>query len=122
MASAEDKAKLKAKNKKVLDKVKEIAPAGGRFSVRTRHGEVAFEDLRTKDDVEGVEFLDIHLAGDTSGGEDHWRIYNPPTWVQDYNGPITGRDGVTRFREDPITAVAEVIAGAGDRQKGRRPA
>lgn len=115
--NANEKALCRAKNKKVMDNL-----PTGRFAVRTRHGDVAIESMTTKTDTDGAEYLDIHLTGDTQSGEGHWKIYNPPTWVRDPGGPFIGRDGKTRFREDPVMAVAEAIASRGGRrQKSKRP-
>jgi hypothetical protein len=122
MMDAQDKARLRQKNGKVIAALAQAGhgPGSGRFSVRTRFGEVEIQSIRTATDSAGVEFLEVYLAGQPENGDPHWRIYNPPTAVIDPQGDITGNGG-RRLREDPILAVAEAIAGRGGRQKGRKP-
>lgn len=65
-------------------------------------------------------YVDVRLSGSTEGGDPNFRIVNPPTLVPDPLGDIVV-NGAT-FREDPISAIAHVIAqngGASGRRKGR---
>lgn len=117
---AQDKARLRQKNGLVIAAVAQARPGGGQFAVATPHGNVNFERIATATDAEGVEYLEIYLAGDTESGDPHFRIYNPPTAVDDPNGTIIGRDGQRRLRQDPLLAVALAVAGRGGQQKGTR--
>lgn len=110
MNDPETKALLKAKAKKVKDAVK-AKHGNGAFTVQTRNGQVSFESLEIVTDVEGTDYLNVHLLGDTEGGEGHWRIYNPPTAVRNADGTLT---------ENPILAVAEALVRLGGRRKGVR--
>ena len=76
------------------------------------HGGVVFVAVESLPDG-GVS---IRTAPDAT--EDDFRVFNPPTLVQDPQGDIElhGR----RYREDPLAAVAQVILGARESRKGRR--
>ena len=113
MATDADKAMFKAKNKKVKDKVKDYAPDGGPFAVQLRRGgQVQFESVATKTNSEGVEVLEVYLGRGTESGDPHYIITNPPIYVREPDGSL---------REDPIMAVAEVLAfKGGGRQKGSK--
>ena len=113
MATDEDKAMFKAKNKAVKDKVKDYVPDGGPFAVPLRRGgQVKFVSLDTRTNAEGVEELEVYVDGDPEGEDPHFIIVNPPIYVRERDGSLT---------EDPVAAVAEVIARAGGRQKGSKP-
>lgn len=75
-------------------------------------------DLLSLDVADGVVSVTV---GDPSGGDPYFRIINPPTLVPDPDGPIERVDG-TRWRSDPLCAVAHAIAinGGARRSKGRR--
>jgi hypothetical protein len=112
MATNADKALFKAKNKKVKDKLKDYAPDGGAFAVQLRRGgQVQIQSLDTKLDAEGCEVLEVYIGPGSERGDPHFIITNPPTYVKERDGSLT---------EDPIAAVAEVIARFGGRQKGRK--
>ncbi|HEY3689651.1 MAG TPA: hypothetical protein VGL46_05035 [Pseudonocardiaceae bacterium] len=75
-------------------------------------------------EADDVSYVDIYADGATVGGDPHFRIINPPMLVEDPAGDIVvtskRRDGrmVTRtFREDPLAAIAEAIAGQGGAQR-----
>jgi hypothetical protein len=94
---------------------------GGVFATRTRGGEVHLEDVSAREDANGQVCVDVTLAGTTEGGESHFVVYNPPLLATDPTGPIeiNGR----RFREDPLAALAEVVAlngGARTEKRKRR--
>lgn len=94
---------------------------GGVYATRTRAGEVHLEDVAQREDSAGQVYVDVTLAGTTEGGDPHFVIYNPPLLATDPTGPIeiNGR----RFREDPLAALAEVVAlngGARTEKRKRR--
>lgn len=113
MATDADKATFKAKNKKVKDKVKDYAPDGGPFAVQLRRGgQVQFQSVATRTNAEGVEELEVYLGHDTESGDPHYIVTNPPIYVRELDGSLT---------EDPILALAEILAyKGGGRQKGSR--
>ena len=53
----------------------------------------------------------------TKSGKPDYRIFNPPTLVYDAQGDIEVRGRM--HREDPLGALAEVIAGAGQQTQKR---
>jgi len=106
----ETKALLKEKTKKVRDAAK-AKHGDSAFSVQTQLGQVAFQSLEIATDVEGVDYLNVHMLGDTASGDGHWRIYNPPIMVRTPDGSLI---------EDPVQAVAEALARFGGRRKGPR--
>lgn len=98
---------------KNTDGVLSIQPSGSDQTVAI--GQVTYG--QADDDV---PYVDVYTAGPTVGGDPHFRIINPPTLVGDPNGDIevtsTPRGGKTvtrRYREDPLGAIAEAIAGQG---------
>jgi len=112
----ETKDKCKAKAKAVKDKADLLEKPIVR---RTRYGEVQIGTVTVVTDAEGLDRIEVWLRGATQSGDPHFRIYNPPLLAEDATGPVevNGR----RYREDPVTAVAEVIARhGGARKKGRR--
>lgn len=82
--------------------------------------EVAIAQV-TYGEADDVSWVDVYTAGQTQGGDPHFRIINPPTLVEDPAGDIVvtstprpGRKPVTRrFREDPLGAIAQAIAAQG---------
>lgn len=89
-------------------------PAGVPLRVQTRHGDVEFADV-AEADVDGIIHLEVRLAGPVVGDDPHFRIFNPPTLVEDPNGDVQERG--RRYRVDPVAAVAELIASAGGAQR-----
>jgi hypothetical protein len=89
------------------------------YAASTRDGEVHICQVTTGTE-EGVSWVDVRLHGDTVGGDPHFRIFNPPMLAADPAGPIE-INGV-RYREDPMAAVAQVIAaqGGATASRGRR--
>lgn len=89
--------------------------------VRTQRGTVHIESIRERK-TKGVTYVDVHLAGETEGGDPHFRIVNPPALVADPRGDVE-INGV-KYRHDPEAALAEVIADLGgasrERRRGRR--
>lgn len=85
-------------------------PAGAPLRVQTRHGDVEFTGV-AEVEVDGVVCLEVRLAGPVIGNDPHFRIFNPPTLVEDPTGDV--QSGTRRYRVDPVAAVAELIASAG---------
>lgn len=85
-------------------------PAGAPLQVQTRNGDVAFTSVE-ETEVDGVTCLEIRLAEPVVGNDPHFRIFNPPTLVEDPTGDV--QSGARRYRVDPVAAVAELIASAG---------
>lgn len=76
--------------------------------------DVLVRDIRYGEDENGVAWVDV-WTGNTS--RPAFRIMNPPTLVQDSRGPIAIREEtpegtvrIVRHREDPVEAIAEVVA------------
>lgn len=92
---------------------------GDMYATRTRSGNVHMSGMTFHDDGTNV-WVEVALSGDTEGGDPHFRIFNPPTLVEDPNGDVELRG--QRWRVDPIQAIAEAIArsGGAETQKGRR--
>jgi hypothetical protein len=91
----------------------------GPTTVGTPDGDVEIIRLRSIDDGPRSR-VEVMVSG-PAGGDPDFVIVNPPTLVQDPNGTIVSR-GMT-FREDPLAAVAQVIAqngGAMQKQKDTR--
>lgn len=95
------------------------AKPGGPLAVDTKHGRVDIEAITGGEDKNGASWVDVHLAGTPDGGDPHFRIFNPPTLASDPAGTVLV-DGRS-YREDPVAAIAEVIAANGgvSRQKER---
>lgn len=98
----------------------EEAHDGSPVTVATPAGDVHIDSLTVHEDGPR-SYVEVTLAGATEGGDPSFRIVNPPTLVPD---PLGDREvnGV-RFREDPIAAIAFVIAetgGAAVKAKSRR--
>lgn len=85
------------------------------YARRTSRGEIHIQDLIFKEDADtGLEYIEIRMAGETESGDPQFRIFNPPTLVAEPDGG---------FREDPLEALAEVLAmhgGARPEKKRRR--
>ena len=92
------------------------ARGAGPFTVHTPAGAVRIGRVRvvTQD---GVDVVEVHAEG-PEGGDPHFRVINPPRFVPDPDGDveINGQ----RFREDPLAALAHVIAQHGGRHKDPR--
>lgn len=91
-------------------------PAEG-YQRQTRNGLVHIERVEFGKDGE-VEWVDVHLAGVVSGGDPHFRLINPPALVPDPAGPIEVNG--TRFRRDPMAALAEIVGQYGGAQAERK--
>lgn len=83
---------------------------GATYAAATPHGQVHICDV-TSAETDGVAYVEVTVAGETVGGDPHFRIFNPPTLVPDPDGPVEVR-GRT-YREDPMAALACVIANQG---------
>ncbi len=89
------------------------------YARRTRRGEVNIARVELIDTPEAVG-VEVWLAGATESGDPHFRIFSPPTLVADPEGDVV-LEGRGRYREDPLAAIAEVVAVHGGRAvKGRR--
>jgi hypothetical protein len=76
--------------------------------------DVLIRDIRFGEDEDGNTWVDV-WTGNTR--RPAFRITNPPTLVRDSRGPIAvkeadenGKETVVKHREDPVDAVAQVIA------------
>lgn len=78
----------------------------GGVPVPTRAGTPVVIRRVEQSTVNGVTCLEVWV--DTNQGEPHYRFINPPLLVRDPAGPVE-RNG-RRYREDPLAALAEVIA------------
>ena len=82
---------------------------GETLAVSTPDGhEVHFANVTVTDEGDSV---DVHLDGVPRGGDPSFRVVNPPTLVPDPAGDHIVRG--ERFRFDPMTALAVVVAQAG---------
>lgn len=102
-----EKNKLKDKAKKVLDAI-EAKHGDEPFAEATRFGTVQVERVGQVTNSEGATYVEVFLRGDTVSTESHFRIWNPPINVKNPDGTL---------REDPVLALAEVIAQEGGRAK-----
>lgn len=82
----------------------------GPYALRTRHGDVILERV-TRHEEDGQAYVEVYAGGETAGGDPHFRVFAPPTLVEDPNGEI--ESGGRRFRKDPLAALAEVVAQHG---------
>jgi hypothetical protein len=87
------------------------------YARRTAHGEVVLERL-TIHEAEGQVYVEVYAAGDIQGDDPHFRIFNPPTLVEDAGGQVEAHG--KRYREDPMAALAEAVARFGGAQRPRR--
>lgn len=73
-------------------------------------GDVWITSMRTKMADDGTVVLEVHVD-DPANQEPHYCVINPPSLVRDASGEIelAGK----RFREDPVAAVAALIARTG---------
>lgn len=86
--------------------------AGGVVTVTTAAGHtVRIQRVELSPESADTAWVDVYLEGQTEDGEAHFRVINPPTLVEDRGGEIIV-NGV-RHREDPLLALAEVLAGHG---------
>jgi hypothetical protein len=92
---------------------------GEALAVKTPDGrEVHIENV-TATISGGRSEIAVHLAGMPIGGDPSFVIVNPPTLVPDPTGDVLIRG--QRFREDPLGALAMVLAdNGGAAQKARR--
>jgi hypothetical protein len=90
------------------------------YARRTRHGEVHLAAVQEVTTDSGVPAVEVWVAGETEGGDPHFIIVNPPGLAEDPLGPV--EVGGRRFREDPLAALAEVVAlhGGARTQKRKR--
>lgn len=86
------------------------------YAVRTPTGEVRICRITSHQEGE-AHWVEVHLHGETAGGDPHFRIFNPPTLAADPMGPIEING--QRFREDPMAAVAQVVASLGGASTNR---
>lgn len=89
----------------------------GVAAVSTLAGDVVISDIQTGQD-QNTAWVDITVIGDIEGADPHFRIVNPPTLVRDPHGTVVLQTGT--YREDPLAAVAEVIASYGGAQRNRK--
>lgn len=98
----------------VRDAVRDSAARGsdGVVTATTTAGRtVRIQRVNLSPESAETAWVDVYLEGQTENGDAHFRVINPPTLVEDRNGSIIV-NGV-RHREDPLLALAEVVAGYG---------
>lgn len=99
------------------------AAGGSPREIPTPHGTVR---LRRVEFVEEVPGRPAHVevwVGDPAGGDPHFVIFNPPRLASDPRGDIVRGDAPGarvphRYRDDPLAAIAEVIAANGGAGRG----
>lgn len=91
----------------------------GELTLRTSRGDVSIASV-TFGDTDDVTYVDVLTTGVTENDDPHFRIINPPSMVDDPGGDVVvtktmpdGRVVTRRFREDPLTAIAEAVASQG---------
>jgi len=94
-----------------------VLEGGQVYAVATREGEVHIREVTSHADG-SAWWVEIHLHGNTVGGDPHFRIFNPPLLAADPAGPVEINGQC--FREDPIAAVAQVVAGLGGATTDKR--
>lgn len=89
----------------------------GPHPYRTPDGHVVMTDIRVVTDPDGGDVVEVYVA-DPENGDPAFRVINPPRYVPDPDGQVVlnGR----RFREDPLAALAHVVAQHGGRHKDPR--
>lgn len=92
------------------------AQAGVPFVHATSAGDVHIDRV-TYHCEDGVDWVEVWTAGDTAGGDPHFRVVNPPILVADPAGDV--HIGTGRFRRDPLAALAEAVAAAGGARSSR---
>jgi len=88
------------------------------LAVNSRYGPVQFGSIVRKTDPEGNDYIEVFLRGESESGDPHFRVWNPPLLIEDPQGPIVAGD--RHYREDPLSALVEVVARHGGRQKRLR--
>ncbi|GAA4082733.1 hypothetical protein [Actinomadura miaoliensis] len=112
LAAAEDTAAEKAR---LVIQAWENHPGrgvDGQLAVAVPDGEVTIGHLEVSDQDDAVC---VEVWTGPALGPPQWRIVNPPLLMPDGQGDIevTEPDGrTTRYRHDPITAIATAIAGS----------
>lgn len=87
------------------------------YAVMSRFGEVQFSSIKQKTDASGNDYIEVYINGQSENDDPHFRVWNPPTLVQDLAGDIV--IGNHRYRTDPLGALAETLALRGGRSKNR---
>jgi hypothetical protein len=107
-APGEAEGQQRDKTRRVADAftVAKIRAAGQPVVVGTRHGQVVLTDV-TYTDHDGVPCVE-NTVGGGNGQPPHFRVFNPPILATDPAGAVTV--GTRRYREDPVAALAELIA------------
>lgn len=84
------------------------------YTTRTRHGAVVLESVTFHSDDQGNAWVEVWAGGQVEGADPHFRVYNPPTLVEDPAGEIehAGR----RWRRDPVAALADTVGQHGGAQ------
>lgn len=102
--------------KRVVDEWDSHEGRGMDGSYRTSYGnrQVVIRDIRSGGDGR-TEWIEVWTGGSKRPA---FRIINPPPFVRDPKGSIViresgpdGKERNVRVREDPVEAVAEIIAG-----------
>jgi hypothetical protein len=95
---------------RAVERAARAALREGNISRHTPRGEVTIVavDLITTAEV---EFIEVRAAPSTESGETHFRIVNPPIGVRRPDGSV---------EEDPLGALAEVLAQFGGALRAKR--
>lgn len=89
----------------------------GPHTFHTPDGTVIFKSARVVTAAGGADVVEVHVDSPTNGDPD-FRVINPPRFVPDPTGDII-LNGLP-FREDPLAALAHVVAQHGGRIKDPR--
>jgi hypothetical protein len=110
-------AMLSQTNQRAQAVIDAVAAAGpGPHHMDTPAGPIVLERVAlTVDPDSGVTAIEVHAD---EFADPHIRVINPPRYVPDPNGPVTING--QRFREDPLAALAHVVAQHGGRRKDPR--
>lgn len=84
----------------------------GVLAINTSQGDAEIHRIEVTE-TDGVACVDVWLS---NGAEPEFRLVNPPILVEDPAGPVALRG--RKYREDPVAAVAEVVAA--QQRRGRR--
>lgn len=93
------------------------AAGPGPHTFHTPSGTVVLNDVRVVSSPTGGDVVEIH-ADSPENGDPEFRVINPPRFVPDPAGDVI--IGGQPFREDPLAALAHVVAQHGGRFKDAR--
>lgn len=109
--SPHPKRNRRQRSQAIKDAVRAHGP--GRITIPTPDGTVFMEAVMvTADDI-----IEVQVA-EPENGDPTFRVINPPRYIPDPSGDIEING--TRFRDDPLAALAHVVAQHGGRMKDPR--